>query len=102
VQEADIDSDGFINIEEFQKSVFSNLSTMVKSKAQEIAKKMREENAPLETFKIFDLNGDGFVTAEEIKAVLNKLGKIVTDEAVAAIVTAADVDGNGRISLKKN
>jgi hypothetical protein len=26
----------------------------------------------------------------------------VTDEAVAAIVTAADVDGNGRISLKKN
>lgn len=101
VQKADIDSDGFINIEEFQQSVFPTMSTMVKSKAQEITKKLREENASLETFKTFDVDGDGFVTAGEIKAVMNKLGISVTDDAVEAIVKAADVDGDGRISLKE-
>ena len=47
------------------------------------------------------MDGDGFVTAEEIKAVLNKLGRGATDEAVAAMIKAADVDGDGRISLNE-
>ena len=101
VREADIDSDGIISIEEFQKNVYPALSIIVRSAAQDMAKKMREENASLESFKIFDVDGDGFVTAEEIKAVLNKLGKSVTDEAAVAMVKAADVDGDGRISLNE-
>jgi calmodulin len=98
VRAADIDSDGIISIEEFHKSVYPALSTMVRSAAEEMSKKKREENASLESFKIFDVDGDGFVTAEEIKAVLNKLGRGATDEAVAAMIKAADVDGDGRIS----
>lgn len=101
VRAADIDSDGIISIEEFQKSVYPALSTMVRSAAAEMSKKKREENASLESFKIFDVDGDGFVTAEEIKAVLNKLGRGATDEAVAAMIKAADVDGDGRISLNE-
>jgi calmodulin len=74
---------------------------MVRNVAQEMMKKMRKENAALESFKVFDLDGDGFVTAQEIKTVLSKLGNVVTDEVATEMVKASDVDGDGRISVKE-
>lgn len=101
VRDADIDEDGKINIEEFQQKEYPSLSIMVRNVAQEMMKKMREENAALESFKVFDLDGDGFVTAQEIKTVLSKLGNVVTDEVATEMVKASDVDGDGRISVKE-
>ena len=101
LRDADIDADGKLNIEEFQQKEYPALSIMVRNLAQEMMKKMREENAVLESFKIFDLDGDGFVTAQEIKAVMDKLGNEVSHEAAAAMVQETDVDGDGRISIEE-
>ncbi|KAL1242703.1 Calmodulin [Trichinella spiralis] len=53
-----------------------------------------------ETFKIFDRDGDGYITAEELKNVLNDLGDPVSDEEVLAILTSTDNDKDGLISFE--
>ncbi|KRX19504.1 Calmodulin [Trichinella nelsoni] len=55
-----------------------------------------------ETFKIFDRDGDGYITAEELKNVLNDLGDPVSDEEVLAILTSTDNDKDGLISFEGN
>ena len=58
VRDADIDEDGKINVKEFQEKEYPSLSIiMVRNVAQEMMKKLREENAVLESFKVFDLVG---------------------------------------------
>ncbi|KRZ56127.1 Calmodulin [Trichinella nativa] len=53
-----------------------------------------------ETFNIFDRDGDGYITAEELKNVLNDLGDPVSDEEVLAILTSTDNDKDGLISFE--
>ncbi|KRZ14650.1 Calmodulin [Trichinella zimbabwensis] len=55
-----------------------------------------------ETFKIFDRDGDGYITVEELKNVLDDLGDPVSDEEVLAILTSTDNDKDGLISFEGN
>ena len=48
-------------------------------------------------FKAFDLNGDGFITPEELKTVLNKQNASLNDDQVNAFLKAADTNGDGKI-----
>ncbi|KRZ66871.1 Calmodulin [Trichinella papuae] len=51
-------------------------------------------------FKIFDRDGDGYITVEELKNVLDDLGDPVSDEEVLAILTSTDNDKDGLISFE--
>ena len=50
-------------------------------------------------FRIFNLAGDGQITAEELKAALAELGEDVTVEDAAERIGAGDRDHDGTISL---
>jgi Ca2+-binding EF-hand superfamily protein len=50
-------------------------------------------------FRTFDLDGDGKITAEELKAALAELGEDVTVEDAAERITSGDTDHDGTISL---
>jgi Ca2+-binding EF-hand superfamily protein len=50
-------------------------------------------------FQTFDLDGDGQITAEELKAALAELGEDVTVEDAAERISAGDTDQDGTISL---
>ncbi|GAA2278825.1 EF-hand domain-containing protein [Nonomuraea sp. RK-328] len=53
-------------------------------------------------FERFDADGDGLLTAAEIRQVNQALGgQGVTDEEVEAFIAAADSDGDGRIGLEE-
>ncbi|MDR8414345.1 EF-hand domain-containing protein [Nonomuraea sp. 3-1Str] len=53
-------------------------------------------------FERFDSDGDGLLTAAEIRQVNQALGgQGVTDEEVEAFIAAADSDGDGRIGLEE-
>ncbi|MEV0202885.1 EF-hand domain-containing protein [Nonomuraea sp. NPDC050691] len=53
-------------------------------------------------FERFDTDGDGLLTAAEIRQVNQALGgQGVTDEEVEAFIAAADSDGDGRIGLEE-
>ncbi|WP_323746272.1 EF-hand domain-containing protein [Catenulispora pinisilvae] len=52
-------------------------------------------------FQIFDLDGDGKITAEELRAALAELGEDVTVEDAAERIGTGDSDHDGSISLEE-
>lgn len=59
------------------------------------------EDELLEAFRIFDKNGDGFITEEELKGALLNLGERLTSEEIKDMIRAADKDGNGSIDYNE-
>mmetsp|Transcript_3649 Transcript_3649/g.5957 ORF Transcript_3649/g.5957 Transcript_3649/m.5957 type:complete len:145 (+) Transcript_3649:46-480(+) len=54
-----------------------------------------------ETFKLFDHNGDGTITKEELKSAMLKLGQKPNEAALKAHLEEFDTDGDGKITLKE-
>ena len=52
---------------------------------------------PFTYFKKFDKNKDGKLSAAELKPALQSIGFNPTDKDVAALIAAADNDGDGAI-----
>ena len=53
----------------------------------------------MHAFRVFDRDGDGLISAEELKLTMNNLGEPLTDYEVRSMIEAADLDGDGRINF---
>ncbi|MFE3762597.1 EF-hand domain-containing protein [Streptomyces sp. NPDC059104] len=52
------------------------------------------------TFNKFDVNGDGFVTADEYSAAMKAMGDAFVTASVAdAVIASKDTDGDGLMSF---
>jgi hypothetical protein len=51
-----------------------------------------------EAFRVFDRNGDGYISAPELRLVMTNLGEKLTDEEVDDMIKEADLDGDGVVS----
>jgi Ca2+-binding EF-hand superfamily protein len=51
-----------------------------------------------ETFRAFDKNSDGFITAKEIKKTMKELGERLTDKQAKDMLKTADSNGDGKLS----
>ena len=54
-----------------------------------------------EVFRIFDKDGDGFITADEIKDEMGNHGDIFTEEQVKQMMQGADTNGDGKIDYEE-
>merc|ERR1719361_3207693 len=54
-----------------------------------------------QTFKVFDKNGDGKITFDELKEVLTELGEEVTDKDVMDMIKDADLNGDVAIDFEE-
>ncbi|KAH3848236.1 calmodulin-beta-like isoform X1 [Dreissena polymorpha] len=64
-------------------------------------KRMNESNEDeelLDAFKVFDKDGNGYITADELKKVMTNLGEKMTDEEVQEMLNEADENHDGQIS----
>jgi len=89
INEVDSNEDGIIDFMEF-------LSLM--------AKKMKDadtEEELTEAFKVFDRDGNGFISAAELRHVMTNLGEKLSDEEVDDMIRDADVDGDGQINYEE-
>jgi len=84
--EVDVRNNGVINFDEFVKFVASDNYTFTP------AEEMRQ------MFKIFDPNQKGYVTRDELREVLRKLGLPFTDQQIDGMLDYADVEGDGKIN----
>jgi len=69
-----------------------------------MARKMRDtdsEEEIKEAFKVFDKDGNGYISAAELRHVMTNLGEKLTDEEVDEMIREADVDGDGQINYEE-
>lgn len=52
----------------------------------------------VEAFKVFDIDGDGYITAHELFERLKNLGEDLTEEDVELMLFHADIDRDGVVS----
>eukprot|EP00915_Cephaloidophora_sp_WS-2016_P002573 GHVH01003451.1.p1 GENE.GHVH01003451.1~~GHVH01003451.1.p1 ORF type:complete len:151 (+),score=41.97 GHVH01003451.1:86-538(+) len=86
INEVDVDGSGCMDFSEF-------LSLM--------ARKMKDtdsEDELREAFKVFDREGNGFISAAELRHVMTNLGEKLSDEEVDEMIREADIDGDGQIN----
>lgn len=63
-------------------------------------KQLLTDEKLITTFKMFDKDGSGFISAQEIKEILS-FGKTLSEEAVNDIVKQVDANGDGQISFEE-
>ena len=66
-----------------------------------MARKMTEtdrEEELRDAFKVFDKDGNGFISASELRHVMTNLGEKLTDEEVNEMIREADTDGDGQVN----
>lgn len=54
-----------------------------------------------QAFQVFDKDGDGYISATELKLVMQQLGEALTDQQLADMLREADGNGDGRIDFKE-
>merc|ERR1711973_557277 len=87
IRNVDTNSNGAIDFNEF-------IEMMVKR-----GNNVEEDVA--HAFKVFDRDGDGLITAEELRLTMNNLGEPITEEEVKAMIAEADIDGDGKINFEE-
>ena len=51
-------------------------------------------------FQVFDKNGDGYISASELRHVMTTLGEKLTDDEVDEMIREADIDGDGKVNYE--
>eukprot|EP01103_Thecamoeba_quadrilineata_P008402 TRINITY_DN18147_c0_g1_i1.p1 TRINITY_DN18147_c0_g1~~TRINITY_DN18147_c0_g1_i1.p1 ORF type:complete len:153 (-),score=47.27 TRINITY_DN18147_c0_g1_i1:40-498(-) len=52
-----------------------------------------------DAFTLFDTNGDGTVTAEELRTVMKSLGQDLSEKEIANLIKEVDSNGDGSVEL---
>ena len=51
-----------------------------------------------DAFRVFDKDGNGFISPAELRYVMTKMGQVITDEEVDQMIQEADLDGDGQVN----
>ncbi|CEO94473.1 EF-hand domain-containing protein [Plasmodiophora brassicae] len=86
LKSVDENGDGTIDFEEF-------CGLMIKP----ATKDMTFEAELREAFIVFDKDGNGLISAQELMSVLINLGEAVTEDEIATMIADADLNGDGQM-----
>ncbi len=59
------------------------------------------EEELIAAFKVCDRDGNGFISAADLRRVMTNLGEKLTDEEVDELIREADIDGDGQIDYEE-
>lgn len=91
----DTDQNGVIEFDEFVQLMQSYLHS------SNGAAMVDAEGEMLEAFRVFDKDGNGLISEDELKQAMIGLGERLTAEELKAMIAAADVNGDGQIDYKE-
>ena len=89
MNEVDADGNGTIDFPEFL--------TMMTRKMKDTD----SEEKTKEVFRLFDKDGNGFISPAGLRHFMTTIGDKLTDEEVDKIIREADIDGDGRVNYEE-
>ncbi|XP_019926399.2 uncharacterized protein [Magallana gigas] len=89
IREVDIDGSGQVE--------FSEFIAMFERHRHE----KNTEDEIIDAFTVFDKEGNGYISAAELRHVMTNLGEKLRDEEIDEMVRAADMNGDGQINYKE-
>jgi len=89
INEVDADGNGTIDFTEF-------LTMMTKH-----MKEADNDQELREAFKVFDKNGDGKISATELRDVMVSLGEKLTDDEIDQMIREADINNDGHVDYEE-
>ena len=89
INELDGDGSGSIQFPEFLWMMAQKFS------------ELKAEDDIREAFRVFDRDGNGYITKDEMRVVMMNIGERVTDEECETFITEADIDGDGQINYEE-
>jgi len=89
IRQADVDKNGSIDFEEFVKMMLG------------YSRRADPETEMREAFRVFDKDGNGYISAEELRHVMTNLGERLTDQEVAEMIREADINGDGMVDYNE-
>ncbi|BFZ21277.1 hypothetical protein BsWGS_24315 [Bradybaena similaris] len=98
IKHADINENGFVEYDEFL-TLMKKWSTQGVEPAAEAS--TAEEDKTKETFKVFDMDGNGYIDQHELRYIMKRLGENLEDEDVKEMFQLADLNGDGLIDYEE-
>ncbi|XP_047318387.1 calmodulin-like protein 3 [Impatiens glandulifera] len=100
IEEIDVNGDGCVDIDEFG-ALYQSIIGLGRGTGE---RKEEEEDEDIrEAFNVFDRNGDGFITVDELRSVLSSLGlkQGRTADDCRRMISKVDADGDGRVNFSE-
>lgn len=88
IRSVDLDRSGTIDFDEFVKIFSAKLSVDPEKELHEV-------------FCIFDENGDGFISSDELYSMLHKLGEHITKNEAQKMINEADLNRDGKVDYRE-
>ncbi len=85
ISEVDTNFSGKLNLEDFLNLMGSNY------------RETDSDEEIINAFKVFDKEGNGVISAYDLKHIMTTLGDKLTDEEVGEMIREADINGDGYI-----
>ncbi|XP_010501735.1 PREDICTED: probable calcium-binding protein CML17, partial [Camelina sativa] len=95
IDKADTKSNGLVEFPDFVALVSPELLSTTRRTTP------YTEEQLLRLFRIFDTDGNGFITAAELAHSMAKLGHALTVAELTGMIKEADSDGDGRINFQE-
>ncbi|CAB4064407.1 CALM [Lepeophtheirus salmonis] len=89
INDVDSDASGFLH--------FPTFLNMMSKKYVEL----NAEDEIREAFKVFDSDGNGYITRRELKIVMMNMGEKLSDEEIESIIDDSDLDNDGQINYEE-
>ncbi|KAK2489716.1 hypothetical protein MC885_001130 [Smutsia gigantea] len=89
ISSVDTDADGVISFPEFLEEMVRRM------------KAWRKKQDLHEAFRVFDVDGNGYISVDELKQVMGKLGEELSQEVLEAMIHEADVDQDGQVNYEE-
>ena len=89
IDNADVNSDGKIEFEEFVRLMADDSSSIDHDKEL------------LAAFKVFDKDGNGKISHTELKQVMDDLGENMTEKEIDTMIKDADTDDDGMVNYQE-
>lgn len=91
IRRADTNENGVVELDEFM--------VMMQRFADQPPEQATLDERVQEAFKVFDLDGNGFIDKHELKHVMKRLGETLSDNDLDAMFDEADINKDGAIDF---